>query len=144
MAQKNKIIGLSCGRLKGNCEILLKEALIAAEERGVQTEIIRAMELRIKPCKGCESCTLTLSRGGEPKCAIKDDDVDWLLNKITVEDAALITSVPSYFYRASGLLDIICDRSLVTNVQHPEIRRKPRIGGIISVGGVNRGGIPWQ
>jgi multimeric flavodoxin WrbA len=142
MPQTKKIIGLSCGRPKGNSEILLKEALMAAEELGMESEIIRAMELTIKPCRGCESCTLTLSRGGTPKCAIKGDDGDWLLNKLLVEDAALITAVPVYFYRPSGLFSVICDRSIVTRVQHPELRRKTRVGGIISVGGGEPGWTP--
>jgi multimeric flavodoxin WrbA len=142
MAQTKKIIGLSCGRPKGNSEILLKEALMAAEELGMESEIIRAMELTVKPCKGCEACTLTISRGGKPKCAIKGDDGDWLLDKILVEDCALIVAVPSYFYRASGLFNVICDRSLVTNVQHPEIRQKTRVGGIISLGGGEPGWTP--
>lgn len=55
MTKTKKIIGLSCGRKNGNSEYLLKEALMGAEEPGVEGEIIRAMELRVKPCKGCES-----------------------------------------------------------------------------------------
>ena len=55
MAKTKKIIGLSTGRKNGNSEILLKEALMAAEELGVESDIIRAMDLRVKPCTGCES-----------------------------------------------------------------------------------------
>jgi len=49
--QEKKIIGLSCGRKNGNSEILLKEALMGAEELGlgICSEIIRAMDLRIQP-----------------------------------------------------------------------------------------------
>jgi multimeric flavodoxin WrbA len=84
--KQKKIIGLSCGRVNGNCEILLKEALMAAEELGVQSEIIRAMELRVRPCKGCEACTIALGRGKEPRYAITNDDVPWILAKILMED----------------------------------------------------------
>lgn len=59
-----KTVGLSCGRKYGNSEILLKEAFIGAEELGVESEIIRAMELRVKPCIGCETCSMSLSKGG--------------------------------------------------------------------------------
>jgi len=45
-----------------NSEILLKEALMAAEEMGIKSEIIRAMELRVKPCKGCEACSVASHR----------------------------------------------------------------------------------
>jgi multimeric flavodoxin WrbA len=47
--KKKKIIGLSCGKKNGNSEILLKEAAMGAEEFGVETEIIRAMSLRVMP-----------------------------------------------------------------------------------------------
>ncbi len=43
MTPKKKIIGLSCGRVNGNSEILLKEALMGAEEIWVQSDIILAM-----------------------------------------------------------------------------------------------------
>jgi multimeric flavodoxin WrbA len=41
----------------GNSEILLKQALMEAEKlSGAEVEIIRLMDLTIKPCTGCESC----------------------------------------------------------------------------------------
>jgi len=135
MAETKKIIGLSCGRVNGNCEILLKEALMAAEELGVQSEIIRAMELRVKPCKGCEACSMAMGRGKEARCAIKDDDVPWILDKILVEDCALIVSVPVYHLRANSYFEAIHERMLPTMFRHPEITKKTRVGGIISVGG---------
>src|SRR4030042_7218851 len=76
---KKKIIGLSCGRVNGNSEILLKEALMGAEEIGVQSEIIRAMEPRAKSCTGCAACAMAMARGKESRCAIKADDVEWML-----------------------------------------------------------------
>ncbi|MBW2067086.1 MAG: hypothetical protein JRJ03_19435 [Deltaproteobacteria bacterium] len=36
-----KLLGLACGRKMGNCEILLKEALMSAEELGVEVEIVK-------------------------------------------------------------------------------------------------------
>ena len=135
MAQTKKIIGLSTGRKNGNSEILLKEALMGAEELGVKSEIIRAMELRVKPCKGCEACSMTLSKGGEARCAIKDDDVPWILEKILVEDCALIVSAPVYHLRANSYFEAIHERMLPTMFRHPEVLEKTRVGGIISVGG---------
>ena len=99
MTKTKKIIGLSCGRKNGNSEILLKEAVMGAEELGVESEIIRAMELRVKPCTGCESCSIAMARGKESRCAIKDDDVPWILEKTVVEDCGLIVSGPLYHVR---------------------------------------------
>lgn len=133
--KKKKIIGLSCGRKNGNSEILLKEALMGAEELGIESEIIRAMELRVKPCKGCEACSMTLSTGREARCAIKDDDVPWILEKTVVEDCGLIVSVPVYHLRSNGYFTIIHERMLPTMFRHPEVLKKTRVGAIISVGG---------
>ena len=133
--KKKKIIGLSCGRKNGNSEILLKEALMGAEELGVESEIIRAMELRVKPCTGCESCSIAMSRGKEARCAIKDDDVPWILEKTVVEDCGLIVSGPVYHLRANSYFEAIHERMLPTMFRHPEILKKTRVGAIISVGG---------
>jgi multimeric flavodoxin WrbA len=133
--KREKIIGLSCGRKNGNSEILLKEALMGAEEFGVESEIIRAMELRVKPCTGCETCSIAMGKGKEPRCAIKDDDVPWILEKILVEGDALIVSVPLYHLRANSYFGAIHERMLPTMFRHPEILKKTRVGAIISVGG---------
>ena len=137
---KKKIIGLSCGRKNGNSEILLKEACMGAEELGVESEIIRAMDLRIKPCKGCESCSMAFAQGKEPRCAIKDDDVPWILEKTCLEDCGLIVSVPTYHLRANGYFEIICDRLLPTLLANRWINEKTRVGGVICVGG---GELDW-
>ena len=134
-AYKQKIIGLSCGRKNGNSEILLKEALMGAGELGVESDIIRAMDLRVKPCTGCESCAIAMARGKEVRCAIKDDDVPWILEKTLVEDCGLIVSGPVYHLRANSYFEIIHERMLPTMFRHPEILKKTRVGAIISVGG---------
>jgi len=134
-AYKQKIIGLSCGRKNGNSEILLKEALMGAGELGVESDIIRAMDLRVKPCTGCESCSIAMARGTEVRCAIKDDDVPWILEKTLVEDCGLIVSGPVYHLRANSYFEIIHERMLPTMFRHPEVLKKTRVGAIISVGG---------
>jgi len=134
-AYKQKIVGLSCGRKNGNSEILLKEALMGAGEIGVESDIIRAMDLRVKPCTGCESCSIAMARGKEVRCAIKDDDVPWILEKTLVEDCGLIVSGPVYHLRANSYFEIIHERMLPTMFRHPEVLKKTRVGAIISVGG---------
>jgi multimeric flavodoxin WrbA len=135
MTKTKKIIGLSCGRKNGNSEILLKEALMGAEELGVESEIIRAMELIVKPCTGCESCSIAMARGKEARCAIKDDDVPWILEKTVVEDCGLIVSGPLYHLRPNSYFEAIHERMLPTMFRHPEVLKKTRVGAIISVGG---------
>jgi multimeric flavodoxin WrbA len=124
-----KIIGLSCGRKNGFCEALLKEAAMGADEYGIGTEIIRAMSLRVLPCQGCNACFMT------GKCVLKDD-VDWILEKTCVEDAALIVAVPCYHIRANGYFMCINERMLhLFGTTNFEILKKTRVGAIIGVGG---------
>jgi multimeric flavodoxin WrbA len=129
-----KIIGLSCGTKNGNCETYLKAAAMGAEEFGVETEIIRAMELKVLPCRACHGCTPK----GQPlhtgKCVLKDD-VEWILEKTMVEDAGLILSVPCYHLRANGYFMCINDRMLPFFRRDMNLLKKTRVGAIIGVGG---------
>lgn len=123
-----KIIGLSCGKKNGNCETFLKAAAMGAEEFGVETEIIRAMSLKVLPCRGCQVCFET------GKCILKDD-VDWILEKTMVEDAGLIVSVPCYHIRANAYFICINDRMLHVQRHNVDVLKKTRVGAIIGVGG---------
>ena len=123
-----KIIGLSCGRKNGFCESLLKEAAMGAEEFGIETEIIRAMSLKVLPCNACNACFVT------GKCVLKDD-VEWILEKTCVEDAALILAVPCYHVRANGYFMNINERMLHLFGTDYKILEKKRVGAIIGVGG---------
>ena len=60
-----KLLGLACGRRNGNSEMLLKEALMGAEEVGVEVELLRLLDLDIRPCIGCKVC---LRRGYADQC----------------------------------------------------------------------------
>jgi multimeric flavodoxin WrbA len=122
-----KIIGLSCGRKNGNSETLLKAAAMGAAELGVETEIIRAMSLKVLPCMGCWKCATG-------KCFLKDD-VDWILEKTCMEDCGLIVSVPCYHIRANGYFTCIHERMNHIFSKDMNILKKTRVGGIIGIGG---------
>jgi multimeric flavodoxin WrbA len=132
--EKKKIIGLSCGTKNGNCETFIKEAAKGAEEFGIETEIIRAIELKVNPCKGCGADLEILRRGKLDVCPIKDD-VPWILEKTVLEDAALIVAAPVYYIRSNALFMSICERMHPTMFSHLEILKKRKVGAIISVGG---------
>ncbi len=133
---KHKIIGLSCGRKMGNSEILLKKACMGAEELGVETEIIRAMELNLKPCIGCEKCAMSYAKKGKATCAVKDDDMAWLFEKILSEDCGLIISCPIYHLTVNGHFKMITDRMLPWLFNNPEKQyHKSSVGASICVGG---------
>ena len=54
-----KVLGISVGRKMSNTEILVKEALMGAEEGGAEVELIRLHDLNIKPCTGCNAESIT-------------------------------------------------------------------------------------
>ena len=131
-----KLLGLGCGRKMGNSEILLKEALMAAENTGsIEVEIIRLWDLNIKPCTGCERCTLSMSQGGTGGCWQKDD-MPFLKEKFTECDGFII-SAPVFELRPPGLYCIMNDRFLGFGPTYlmDVFRRPKRAGALISVGG---------
>lgn len=101
---------------------------MGAAEFGIETEIIRAMALKVQPCTGCGGCNKT------NKCVLRDD-VDWILEKTCVEDCALIVSVPCFHIRANAFFSAIGERMNHVFFRDLNILKKTRIGAIIGVGG---------
>lgn len=110
---------------------------MGAQEAGASTEILRLQDFKIKPCTGCEGCTMSMSKGGKARCVIRDDDTDFLLEKILYEDAALIISAPVYFLIAPGYFTLLLHRFLPYVLNRPDLffSNSKRVGASISVGG---------
>ena len=129
------ILGLHCGRRMGNSEILLKDPLMGAEEiSGAEVEIIRLMDLTIKPCTGCEACTKKRSRGEEMECVVKGDHMSFLLEKLLQCDA-LDSEHPGLYPHSSGFLEDDhgpgippCMGSAQTQSRRVNMRRRDRLG----------------
>jgi multimeric flavodoxin WrbA len=142
-----KLLGLSCGRKMGNSEILLKEAMIGAEEVGAEVTFLRMQELDIRPCIFCQPCP-AMGKGME--ACIYKDDAPFFLEKFLDCDG-LIISVPIYTKTPPGQLFAIRDRLLGPKVDVTLVRQfrdrmgggakaderhfKNRAGGFIAVGG---------
>ncbi|MBE6050456.1 MAG: flavodoxin family protein [Clostridium sp.] len=104
-----KILGISCGRKMGNTEILVKEALMGAEELGAEVELVRLNDLNLKPCTGCNACVIKLlDKASNGDCVLKDD-FSFIENKI-MECDGLILGSPIYEKGPTGLLKILADR----------------------------------
>ena len=140
-----KIIGLSGSpRNGGNTEVLIKEALKAAKQKGAETEFVTLAGKNIQPCRACYACRLPKSGG---ICAIKDD-LPTIFEKLKQADGIIIGS-PVYFLSVTAQLKALFDRSLVLRYGKRKIQRKPglkngpeflltnKVGGAISVGGSN-------
>ena len=147
-----KLLGLGSGRKMGNSEILLKEALMAAEEVGVEVELLRLHDLKIKPCLGCISCSKDQMAGGTGACLIKNDDMPFFNEKL-LECDGLILSTPVYILSPPGYFKVLCDRigpshDVAWQMEAKKIAEKDgrtskidprffkeRVGGFIAVGG---------
>ena len=150
-----KVLGLTCGRKMSNTEILVKEALMGAEEMGAEVEIVRLMDLDIKPCTGCNSCVIDLfEKAGSGACVIKNDDFAFIDEKILDADGLIIGS-PIYEKTPQGLLKVLNDRmgpshdlafriiakkireeKGITKGKGPDERSfKPRVVSLFAIGG---------
>jgi NADPH-dependent FMN reductase len=103
-----KLLGLTCGTEMGNAEVLVREALLAAEEAGVEVALIRLLDLDLKPCTGCKSCIESLMKGGAGNCIIKDD-FPFLDEQIMQSDGVILGS-PVFVLGAHGIVKPLADR----------------------------------
>ena len=103
-----KLLGFSCGKRMGNSEVLLKEALMGAEELGVDVEILRMLDLDVRPCIQCKVCRWR--QKGPEACVIKGDDAAFVWDTIMDCDG-LIISAPVYSLTPPGYLLQIRDRA---------------------------------
>ncbi len=106
--EKQKILGLSFGRTFGNSELLLREALMGAEEMGAETEMVRINDFDIKPCTSCLACTRKMMQGQENLC-VQKDDFPVLREQILWSDG-LIISAPVFLIRPISSLFVVSDR----------------------------------
>ncbi|MGV8979591.1 flavodoxin family protein [Clostridium sp.] len=139
-----KILAVTAGRKNGNGEILVKEALMRAEELGAEVKMINLHDYNITPCSGCESCTVKFTQKGEaPECVYKDkDDMDLIMKEWLSADGVIV-AVPAYSFMPAGIYRIFTDRHLAYEPNfHKQVGNKDyfknRVGAIIGNGGSTR------
>jgi multimeric flavodoxin WrbA len=103
-----KLLGLSSGRKMGSCEIMLKEALMGAEEKGATVEFVRLYDLDIRSCRFCNNCLRV--EGGPSACVVKDD-VPFMWEKFMDCDGIIIAA-PIYILAIPGYLKLLADRMI--------------------------------
>ncbi|MQL51758.1 hypothetical protein GFC01_05675 [Desulfofundulus thermobenzoicus] len=123
------VLGICCSRRHpGNSEILLKEALEAAREKEVAIDFLRLPDLRFEPCRGCLACVYKGS------CAIKNDDLGILLEKVLQADG-LIVAAPTYLLGPAGIVKLVTDRALTLSPHLETLAKRHRVAATISVAG---------
>ncbi len=113
-----KILGLNGSERKlGNTEILVKEALMGAEEEGAQVEMLRLTDYKILPCDGLAPCVF-----GNTRCNLKDD-FNFIVDRIFESDGVILGS-PCYILESTAVIKQLIDRAFSVNYQS-EAKGKP-------------------
>ena len=122
-----KVLGIvGSPRKGGNTEILVREALAAVKEAGVETEIVLVADKNIAGCDGCASCRQT------GVCRIKDD-MQPLYKQLEAADA-VIFGTPVYFHNVTAQAKAIMDRAFLFL---PDRRLKGKVAApIVALRGV--------
>ena len=87
-----------------NTAAMLNMVLEEIAAKDVLTELVELSELDIKLCLSCNKCLM------KPECAIKDDAMPGLAEKMLEADAIIFGS-PVYFGNVSSLFKIFMDRT---------------------------------
>ena len=100
-----KVLGISFGKVMGNCDILTKEALFGAKEAFPDAEVkfINTVKMKIGRCIGCGAC----KKCGE--CVFGDDLVNLFVKKAREADG-FVFGTPVYYAHPSGRLLSVLDR----------------------------------
>jgi NAD(P)H-dependent FMN reductase len=109
---------IGSARRLGNGEVLVKEALTAAQAEGATVRAIRLPDYRLLPCKGCLACVLK----GDP-CRL-DDDMHALWEQLQWADGFII-SAPTYFLGPAGIVKLLIDRLFEYSLALGQARRRP-------------------
>lgn len=100
-----RVVGIvGSPRKEGNTDILVKEVLRGAGDKGGQVENIFLNDLQIKPCQA--ECSSHCLKTG--KCIIEDDMRD-IYNKLFESDV-IVLGTPVYWYGPSAQLKAFIDR----------------------------------
>ena len=106
-----KILAIICGKPNGETARAARVALLAAQEKGCEVELVNLMQLKILPCTGCNTCGAALrSPDKVMPCPLNGrDDMAWLDEQILSADAILL-GAPMYEESVPGPFKTMTDR----------------------------------
>ena len=97
-----KVLAISMGRKNHNCDIIAKQALMAAEKAGADVKFVNTMNMEISHCRGCGACSRSRDLGGQVRCILKDDYL--ALEKEVLDADGIILVAPVYSIAPTGQL----------------------------------------
>lgn len=92
-------------RKNGNTQIMIDTVLDVLQAEGIETESVSLAGHVIRGCTACRSC----QKNKDKQCAIKDDIVNELVEKMTEADGIIIGS-PVYFSDVTSETKAVIDR----------------------------------
>ncbi|WP_258083921.1 flavodoxin family protein [Thermococcus thermotolerans] len=119
-------------RKSGNCARILEFCLQKFEERGFETKLIEAYDLKITPCSHCSYECFS------GKCPIADDVPRLYMKSMNAD--LLIFAVPTYGGHASGLYRAFSERGQAIFKSYEEWDAFTRKLSFIVVGNLSSGG----
>lgn len=141
-----KVLGIVAGRHGGNSEILVKEALLACQEKGAEVKMINLFDYHIEHCIGCEGCTMQMGememgkRDHYDGCVLKNkDDMDKIVNEMQTCNGVIL-GVPTYDLTPSSLYLKFAQRFLAYELAFRlaigDVKEDPHtVAGLIANGG---------
>jgi len=114
--QNMKILAISGSPIKnGNVDLLIRQVLKGAQNKGAKTDILYLDDLNILPCKSC-------GKNPEPKFCFIKDDMNKVYAKLKSSDVLVLGS-PIYFDTVSAQMKLFLDRC---NCLTPIIKKNNR------------------
>jgi len=119
-----RILGLSFGRKNGNCDVVVKKALLGAKSTGAEVSYINTCNLKIDRCIGCGACDKVREKGGMSVCT-QNDDFPFVEDLIMNADA-IIAVAPVYSVAPVGQFKNLCDKMGASHDRSALIRENER------------------
>ena len=91
-----------------NCDILVKEALMRAEQAGADVKFINTLDMKIGRCTGCGACSAGRDKGKQVRCIVKDDYQ--VLEEAVLEADGIVVAAPVYVLGPVGQMKNFIDR----------------------------------
>ncbi|WP_258359132.1 flavodoxin family protein [Moorella sulfitireducens] len=127
-----KVLAINGSHRKGyNTSRLLETVLEEVKNMGAGAELLELSEFHIKPCRACNHCLKVTG------CSIKDDDMDFIAEKMKAADAIVLGS-PVYVFNVTGLMKIFMDRTRWLHMCCNVLRGK--VGAAVVHAGLRNGG----
>ena len=143
-----RIVGISSSPRHANTDIVVQEALAAAEcKYGVSTQFVSFKGKRILGCIDCKSCMRRRMPTLQEQCALEDDWSELVTPLVDPVPNGVIIGSPVYFFNVNAQLRAYMERctSLAkgywsSEVAHPVPDWSRTAGGAVTVGFHRHGG----